>query len=34
MLVGGGAVWENDRGNEKSLVRDDAAVINFRSIKL
>jgi hypothetical protein len=34
MLVGGGVVWENDRGNGKSLVRDDATVVNFRSIKL
>jgi hypothetical protein len=25
---------ENDRGDRKSLVRDDAAVIDFRSIKL
>jgi hypothetical protein len=23
MLVDGGAVWENDRGDGKSLVRDD-----------
>jgi hypothetical protein len=34
MLVDGGAVWENDRGDGKSLLRDDAAVIDFRSIKL
>jgi ribosomal protein L24E len=34
MLVDGGAVWENDRGNGKSLVRDDAAVVDFRSTKL
>jgi hypothetical protein len=34
MLVDGGAVWENDRGDRKSLVRDDAAVVSFRSIKL
>jgi ribosomal protein L24E len=34
MLVGGGAVWENDRGDGKSLVRDDAAIVHFRSIKL
>jgi hypothetical protein len=34
MLVDGGAVWENDRGGEKSLVRDDATVVDFRSIKL
>jgi hypothetical protein len=34
MLVDSGAVWENDRGDEKSLVRDDVAVVNFRSIKL
>jgi hypothetical protein len=34
MLVDGGAVWENDRGDTKSLVRDDAAVVDFRSIKL
>jgi ribosomal protein L24E len=34
MLVGGGAVWENDRGDGKSLVRDDATVVDFRSIKL
>jgi hypothetical protein len=24
MLVDGGAVWENERGDGKSLVRDDA----------
>jgi ribosomal protein L24E len=34
MLVGGGAVWENDRGDGKWLVQDDAAVVDFRSIKL
>jgi hypothetical protein len=34
MLVGGSAVWENDRGDRKSLVRDDAAVFDFRGIKL
>jgi hypothetical protein len=34
MLVDGGAVWENDRGDGKSLVQDDAAVVDFRSIKL
>jgi ribosomal protein L24E len=34
MLVGGAAVWENDRGDGKSLVRDDAAVVDFISIKL
>jgi hypothetical protein len=34
MLVDGGAVWENDRGDGKSLVRDNAAVVNFRSFKL
>jgi hypothetical protein len=34
MLVDGGAVWENDRGDGKSLVRDDAAVVDFRSIIL
>jgi ribosomal protein L24E len=34
MLVDGGAVWENDRGDGKSLVRDNAEVVNFRSIKL
>jgi hypothetical protein len=34
MLVDGGAMWENDRGDRKSLVRDDAAVVDFRSIKL
>jgi ribosomal protein L24E len=34
MLVGGGAVWENGNGDGKSLVRDDATVIEFRSIKL
>jgi ribosomal protein L24E len=34
MLVGGGAVWENDKGDGKSLVRDDAAVVDFRSFKL
>jgi hypothetical protein len=34
MLADGGAVWENDRGDRKSIVRDDAAVIDFRSIKL
>jgi hypothetical protein len=34
MLVGGGAVWENDRGDGKSLVRDNVAIVDFRSIKL
>jgi ribosomal protein L24E len=34
MLVDSGAVWENDRGDGKSLVRDDAAVVDFKSIKL
>jgi hypothetical protein len=34
MLVDGGAVWDNDRGDGKSVVRDDAAVVDFRSIKL
>jgi hypothetical protein len=34
MLVDGGAVWENDRGDGKSLVRGDTTVIDFRSIKL
>jgi hypothetical protein len=34
MLVDGGAVWENDRGDGRSLVRDDAGVVDFRSIKL
>jgi ribosomal protein L24E len=34
MLVDGGVVWENDRGDGKSLVRDDAAVVDFRSTKL
>jgi hypothetical protein len=34
MHVDGGAVWENDRGGGKSLVRDDATVVDFRSIKL
>jgi hypothetical protein len=34
MLVGGGDVWENDRGDEKSLVRDDAIVVDFENIKL
>jgi ribosomal protein L24E len=34
MLVGGGGLWENDRGDGKSLVRDDATVVDFRSIKL
>jgi ribosomal protein L24E len=34
MLVGGGAVWENNRGDGKSVVRDDAAIVDFRSIKL
>jgi hypothetical protein len=29
MLVDDGAVWENDRGDGKSLVRNDAAVIDF-----
>jgi hypothetical protein len=34
MLVDGGAVWEDDRVYGKSLVRDDAAVVDFTSIKL
>jgi hypothetical protein len=34
MIVDGGAMRENDRGDEKSLVRDDAAVVEFRSTKL
>jgi hypothetical protein len=34
MLVDSGAVWENDRGDAKSLVRDGVAVVDFRSIKL
>jgi hypothetical protein len=29
MIVDGGALWENDR-----VVRDDVAVVDFRSIKL
>jgi hypothetical protein len=32
MLVDGGVVWENDRGDGKSLVRGDAVVINFRRV--
>jgi hypothetical protein len=32
MLVDGGAMWENDRGDEKSLVRDDAAVVQTNEI--
>jgi ribosomal protein L24E len=34
MLVYGGVMWENDRGDGKSLVRDDAAVVDFKSTKL
>jgi hypothetical protein len=34
MVVDGGAVWEDDRCDGKSLVRDDVAVVDFRSIKL
>jgi hypothetical protein len=34
MLVDDGAVWENDRGDWKSLVRDDTTVVDFRSTKL
>jgi ribosomal protein L24E len=34
MLVDDGAVWENDIGDGKSLVRDDTAVVDFTSIKL
>jgi hypothetical protein len=34
MLVDGGAVWENDTGDGKSLVHDGATVIDFRSTKL
>jgi hypothetical protein len=34
MLVGGGDVSENDKGDKKSVVRDDAAVVDFRRIKI
>jgi hypothetical protein len=34
MLVDDSAVWENDRGDGKSLGRDDAAVVDFRCTKL
>jgi hypothetical protein len=34
MVVGGGAVWENDRGDGKSLVRDYATAVKFRTIEL
>jgi hypothetical protein len=34
MLVGGGAVWENDRGDRKSLVGAHATFVNFKTIKL
>jgi ribosomal protein L24E len=34
MVVDGGAVRENDKGDGKSLVRDDTAVVDFRSTKL
>jgi hypothetical protein len=34
MLVDGSAVWDNDRGDGKSVVRDDATVVDFTSIKL
>jgi hypothetical protein len=34
MLVDGGAVWENDRGDGKSLVRDNATAVDLRSTKL
>jgi ribosomal protein L24E len=34
MLVDDGVVLENDRGDGKSLVRDDAALVDFRSTKL
>jgi hypothetical protein len=34
MLVDSSAVWENDSDDGKSVVRDDAAVVDFRSIKL
>jgi ribosomal protein L24E len=34
MLFDGGVVWENDRGDGKSLVRDDATDVDFRSMKL
>jgi hypothetical protein len=34
MLLDDGAVWENDKGDRKSLVQDDAAVVDFRSTKL
>jgi hypothetical protein len=33
MLVGGGAVWENDRGDRKSLGAH-ATFVNFKTIKL
>jgi hypothetical protein len=34
MLVGGGAVWENDRGDGKSVVRGGATVVDFGNIRL
>jgi ribosomal protein L24E len=34
MLVDDGTVWESGRGDGKSLVRDDATVVDFRSTKL
>jgi hypothetical protein len=34
MHVDGSAMWENDRGEGKSLLRDDAPLVDFRSIKL
>jgi hypothetical protein len=34
MLVDGSAMWENDRGDVKSLVRDNEVVVDFKSIKL
>jgi hypothetical protein len=34
MLVGGGAEWENDTCDGKSLVRPDMAVVGFGTIKL
>jgi hypothetical protein len=34
MLVGCGVVWENDSGDGKSLVRADAVIVDFKTIKL
>jgi hypothetical protein len=34
MVVDGGAVRENDRGDGKSLGRDDVVVVDLRSTKL